>query len=147
MPFLINSSVSGGEGRWRTNGGTALDAKGPARSAGRTNSDYSNLEDPNYDTRGATELDADIRARAVGLKRWTHLGMMLSDSKGRIKVDDPRFDPVFEMCAKYKIPVLIHTGDPWGLFQPMDRTNERWLELKLRAKRNQSEQTNFTWEQ
>ena len=72
---------------------------------------------------------------------------VLTDGKGRVPVDDPRFDGVWEVCAKYKVPVLIHTGDPWGLFQPMDKTNERWLELKLRANRNQSEQTKFTWEQ
>jgi predicted TIM-barrel fold metal-dependent hydrolase len=147
MRILINSPVSGGQGKWLTNAVTAMKAKDPARFAVMTNIDYNNLEDPNYGKRVAAQLEADIKAGAVGLKIWKHLGMMLSDSKGRIKVDDPRFDPVFAMCAKYKIPVLIHTADPWGLFQPMDKTNERWLELKLRAKRNQSEQTNFTWEQ
>jgi predicted TIM-barrel fold metal-dependent hydrolase len=81
------------------------------------------------------------------VKVWKHLGMMLNDANGRVKVDDPRFDAVWEVCAKHKIPVLIHTGDPWGLFQPMDKYNERWLELKIQARRNQSQQTKFTWEQ
>jgi predicted TIM-barrel fold metal-dependent hydrolase len=147
MRILINSPVSGGQGKWLADAVKAMKGKDPARFAVMTNIDYNNLEDPNYGTRVAAQLEKDIQAGAVGLKIWKHLGMMLNDSKGRIKVDDPRFDPVFEMCAKYKIPVLIHTGDPWGLFQPMDKYNERWLELKLRARRNQSEQTNFTWEQ
>ncbi|MBL9203454.1 MAG: amidohydrolase family protein [Opitutaceae bacterium] len=112
-----------------------------------TNIDYTNLEDPGYPARAAAQVEADIKAGAIGLKVWKHLGMLLFDSKGRVPVDDPRFDAVWEVCAKYKIPVLIHTADPWGLFQPMDKYNERWLELKLRAGRNQSNQHQFTWEQ
>lgn len=147
MRILINSPVSGGQGKWVANAVTAMKAQDPKRFAVMTNIDYANLEDPNYSARAAAQVEADIKAGAIGLKVWKHLGMMLNDSKGRIKVDDPRFDGVWEVCAKHKIPVLIHTGDPWGLFQPMDKNNERWLELKLRATRNQSQQTNFTWEQ
>jgi predicted TIM-barrel fold metal-dependent hydrolase len=73
--------------------------------------------------------------------------MIMGDSKGRIHVDDPRFDPVWVMAGKHHIPVLIHTADPWGLFQPMDKNNERWLELKIQSRRNQSQQTEYTWEQ
>ncbi len=29
------------------------------------------------------------------------------------------------------MPVLIHSGEPEPLFEPMDRFNERWLELKV----------------
>lgn len=147
MRILINSPVSGGQGKWLANTVAAMKGHDPERFAVMTNIDYNNLEDPGYGARVAAQLETDIKAGAVGLKVWKHLGMMLNDSKGRVKVDDPRFDPVWEMCAKHKIPVLIHTGDPWGLFQPMDKYNERWLELKLRATRNQSQQTNFTWEQ
>src|SRR5581483_4995665 len=43
---------------------------------------------------------------------------------------DPEFDPVWEMCAKLKIPVLIHIAEPAVFFDPIDRHNERWLELK-----------------
>ena len=117
------------------------------RFAVMTNIDYAGLDEPGYSARAAAQVETDIKAGAIGLKVWKHLGMMLNDAKGRVKVDDPRFDAVWEVCAKYKIPVLIHTADPWGLFQPMDKNNERWLELKLRATRNQSQQTNFTWEQ
>lgn len=147
MRILINSPVSGGQGKWLANTVAAMKGHDAARFAVMTNIDYNNLEDPGYGARVAAQLETDIKAGAVGLKVWKHLGMMLNDSKGRVKVDDPRFDPVWEMCAKHKIPVLIHTADPWGLFQPMDKHNERWLELKLRATRNQSQQTNFTWEQ
>jgi len=57
--------------------------------------------------------------------------MDAKDSHGqRIHADDPRLDPVWAMCAKWKKPVLIHTGEPASFFQPQDKNNERWLELK-----------------
>ena len=112
-----------------------------------TNIDTSNLDAPDYSQRAAAQLETDIKAGAIGLKVWKQFGTTLSDSQGRIKVDDPRFDAVWAVCAKYGIPVLIHTADPWGLFQPMDKNNERWLELKIQTRRNQSGQTNYTWEQ
>lgn len=147
MRILVNSPVGGGHGKWVVNTHGAMKAHAPARFAVMTNIDYANLDAPDFPARAAAQVETDIKAGAIGVKVWKHLGMMLTDGKGRVPVDDPRFDGVWEVCAKYKVPVLIHTGDPWGLFQPMDKTNERWLELKLRANRNQSEQTKFTWEQ
>ena len=147
MRIMINSPVGGGHGAWVANAVNAMKAHDPKRFAVMTNIDYAKIEDADYSARAAAQVEADIKAGAIGLKVWKHLGMILSDSKGRVKVDDPRFDAVWAVCAKYKIPVLIHTADPWGLFQPMDKNNERWLELKLRATRNQSEQTKFTWEE
>jgi len=147
MRILINSPVGGGHGPWVANAVKAIKAQDAKRFGVMTNIDYANLDDPGYPARAAAQVEADIKAGAIGLKVWKHLGMVLNDARGRVKVDDPRFDAVWAVCAKYKIPVLIHTGDPWGLFQPMDKYNERWLELKLRANRNQSEQTKFTWEE
>jgi predicted TIM-barrel fold metal-dependent hydrolase len=46
-----------------------------------------------------------------------------------IKVDDPRFDPMWEACGSLKIPVTIHTADPDAFFLPTDRFNERFEEL------------------
>ena len=49
----------------------------------------------------------------------------------RLKVDDPELDPVWETCARLNIPVLIHVAEPPAFFEPLDYTNERWLELAL----------------
>jgi len=147
MGILINSPVNGGSGKWVANAVTAMKAHSATRFAVMTNIDTSNLDAPDYSQRAAAQLEADIKAGAIGLKVWKQFGTTLSDSQGRIKVDDPRFDAVWAVCAKYGIPVLIHTADPWGLFQPMDKNNERWLELKIQTRRNQSGQTNYTWEQ
>ena len=47
--------------------------------------------------------------------------------------DDPDLDPIWDACARLGIPVFIHTADPQEFFQPIDPTNERWLELSLFA--------------
>jgi len=46
-----------------------------------------------------------------------------------VKVDDPRFDPMWETCAALNWPVGIHTSDPEAFFLPIDRFNERFEEL------------------
>jgi predicted TIM-barrel fold metal-dependent hydrolase len=46
-----------------------------------------------------------------------------------MRVDDPKLDPIWAMCAKHRRPVMIHTADPVAFFTPLDRFNERWHEL------------------
>ena len=95
------------------------------------NIDFKDLDDPGYSKRAAAQLEQDVKNGAQGLKIFKNFGMDLKDTKGqRVHVDDPRFDAIFETCARLKIPVLIHTAEPASFFQPMDKNNERWLELK-----------------
>ena len=44
-------------------------------------------------------------------------------------VDDPKLDPVWDICGQHHRPVMIHTADPAAFFTPLDRFNERWHEL------------------
>lgn len=53
----------------------------------------------------------------------------------RLKIDDPALKPVWDLCARLDIPVLIHTAEPQEFFSPLDYENERWLELALFADR------------
>lgn len=46
-----------------------------------------------------------------------------------MKVDDPRFDPMWEACGANHLPVAIHVSDPAAFFLPTDRFNERFEEL------------------
>ena len=46
-----------------------------------------------------------------------------------IKIDDPRFDPIWETCGELKLPIIIHTGDPAAFFDPITPRNERFEEL------------------
>ncbi len=40
------------------------------------------------------------------------------------------WDPVWAKCGELGIPVLIHAADVPQFWKPIDKDNERWLELK-----------------
>ncbi len=145
MRAMVNSIAMGGSGAWVKSAVAAANAFDKGRFAVMTNIADFKVDQPGYGERVAKQLEEDIRNGAVGLKVWKNFGMTEKDGQGkRIPVDDPRLDPVWDVCAKYKIPVLIHTADPEPLFEPMDKNNERWLELKLRPNRMNQD---FNWSQ
>ncbi len=73
-----------------------------------------------------------MKRGAKGLKIYKSLGLFSKDKAGNIiAIDDPRIDPVWDKCGELGIPVLIHAADPKQFWQPIDKDNERWLELKL----------------
>jgi len=75
-------------------------------------------------------LEESFRAGAKGLKFHKSLGLSYRYKNGKLMpIDDPKLDLVWEMCAKYNRPVMIHTADPAAFFTPLDRFNERWHEL------------------
>lgn len=104
----------------------------PKRLIVFTNMDFSAIDDPEWQGRMVSQLEADVKKGANGLKVYKSLGMFNKDSKGeRIHIDDPRIDPIWKKCGELGIPVLIHAADPKQFWQPIDKNNERWLELKL----------------
>jgi predicted TIM-barrel fold metal-dependent hydrolase len=88
---------------------------------------------PGWAERAVKQLEADVAAGAVGVGEIPKsLGLSIRKADGtRLKIDDPELDPVWDACARLGIPVFIHTADPQEFFQPIDATNERWLELSL----------------
>jgi predicted TIM-barrel fold metal-dependent hydrolase len=95
------------------------------------NVDFSHVG-PGSGTQLAKTLDGDLTAGALGLKVFKDLGMFDRKTDGsRLKVDDPELDAIWETCAKHNVPVLIHIAEPPAFFEPLDYTNERWLELAL----------------
>lgn len=145
LQIMVN--LSGGYGdRLKT----AVDfarATAPKRFAVFANLDFSNIDDPAYGKRAAAQLEADVKNGAAGLKFFKNFGMDLKDAKGeRIHIDDPRFDPVFETCARLRIPVLIHTADPKQFWEPVDKYNERWYELMEIPSRRRPADRNASWE-
>jgi predicted TIM-barrel fold metal-dependent hydrolase len=101
-----------------------------------TNIDFTDIDDPNWGARTARQVEDDVKAGAKGLKIYKNLGIRSTDKNGnRIKVDDARIDPVWKKCGELGIPVLIHSADPKAFWDPIDKQNERWLELKLHPNR------------
>ena len=103
----------------------------PTRFTLFTNIDFTNIDDPDWGTKTAQQVEVDVKAGAKGLKIYKNLGIRSTDKNGkRIAVDDPRIDPVWAKCGELGIPVLIHSADPKQFWDPIDNQNERWLELK-----------------
>ncbi|MFI5311427.1 MAG: amidohydrolase family protein [Gemmatimonadales bacterium] len=92
---------------------------------------------PGWAEKAVKQLEADLAAGAVGVGE-VGKGFGLSTKKAdgsRLKLDDPDLDPIWDACARLKIPVFIHTADPQEFFKPIDYANERWLEIALFGER------------
>jgi len=112
------------------------------------NIDFEGIDEPGYGERAAKQLEEDVKNGAQGLKIFKNLGLTVTDSKGvRVPTDDPRLDPIFRKAGELGIPVLIHTGEPRSFFDPHDRFNERWLELKQFPNRARPADKYPSWEQ
>ncbi len=84
----------------------------------------------------------------MGLKVYKSLGLTSRDSKGnRIAINDPRLDPIWEACGMHMMPVLIHSGEPASFWEPKDRFNERWLELRQKPNRYRDPASNPSFEE
>ena len=145
LRIMVN--LSGGYGERLKENVAILKSRYKDRFVVFANMDFSGIDDPDYPQKVANQLEQDLKNGAQGLKIFKNFGMDLKDTKGqRIHVDDARFEKVWEVCAKWKVPVLIHTGEPWSFFQPQDRFNERWLELKQFPQRARPPSRYPSWE-
>lgn len=88
---------------------------------------------PDFGRRTAVLLAEAKTKGASGLKVFKDLGLTYRNPDGSfIKIDDPRWDPIWAACGELGLPVIIHSGDPAAFFLPIDETNERWEELHRR---------------
>ncbi len=93
---------------------------------------YNRIREADYPKILADEVERAAGLGARGLKVLKTLGLYLREQVTEgplVKVDDPRFDPMWEACGGLGIPVAIHTSDPLAFFLPIDRFNERFEEL------------------
>jgi predicted TIM-barrel fold metal-dependent hydrolase len=88
---------------------------------------------PGWADKAVQQLEADVKAGAVGVGEISKsFGLTTKKADGtRLHIDDPDLDPVWDACARLKLPVFIHTADPQEFFEPIDFKNERWLEMAL----------------
>lgn len=145
LRIVVN--LSGGTGETLAANVKAYKETHPNRFAVFANIRFQDLDEPGFGKRAAARLEEDVKNGAQGLKIFKNFGMDLKYRDGRrVPVDDPELDPVWETCARLKIPVLMHTGEPWPFFQPHDRFNERWLELKEFPNRARPPERYPAWE-
>jgi len=98
-----------------------------------TNVDFREPAGPGYGQKIARQIDQDVKNGALGIGEiMKNFGLRAKKSDGsRLALDDPELDPIWDTAARLNVPVLIHTADPQEFFQPIDTSNERWLELAL----------------
>lgn len=83
---------------------------------------------PGWADRFAAEMERAIKAGAACMGEVSKsIGQGWRNPDGTfIQADDPRLDPIWDMAAKYHIPVVIHTSDSVGRFYPIGPLNERY---------------------
>jgi predicted TIM-barrel fold metal-dependent hydrolase len=92
--------------------------------------DWSGVDRSDFVSVTIDRLNRLIDHGACGIKFWKDLGLTLRDAQGRLlRIDEDRFDPIFEACGKLGLPVMFHTADPSAFFEPIDAENERYEEL------------------
>jgi predicted TIM-barrel fold metal-dependent hydrolase len=112
------------------------------------NLDFEKLDDEGWPDETLAVMEEAVQLGVKGLKVYKSLGLTDTDNEGkRIRVDDPRLDPVWAKCGELGIPVLIHTGEPAAFWLPKDKYNERWLELKQYPSRYKDPEKNPSFEE
>ena len=134
MAFMIN--LSGFRGIYFDKSMQNINDNYPDRFGLFVNIDFEKIDDENFAKNNTELIRNAVRDGAMGLKIYKSLGLDDKDKYGnRIKINDPRLKPIWEICGQLKIPVLIHSGDPESFWKPKDKLNERWLELKQKPGR------------
>lgn len=93
--------------------------------------DWDRVKEPDFVEQSLLLMRDAVKRGARGLKILKRFGLGDRDAGSKLlKVDDPRFDPIWAECGKLGIPVSIHVADPIAFFRPIDGTNERYDELQ-----------------
>jgi predicted TIM-barrel fold metal-dependent hydrolase len=131
MGLRTMNNLSGGSGATLAAQVRNARAKHPGRFTVFANIDWSRINEPEFARNAAAQLERDVKeGGAVGLKIFKNLGMDTYWADGsRVRTDDPRLAPIWDKAGALGIPVLIHTAEPPAFFLPVDRQNERYLEL------------------
>jgi predicted TIM-barrel fold metal-dependent hydrolase len=126
---MVNLTGSDGEGLREAI--ARLQAAHPGRFVVFTEPTWTRASEPGYAKWQADEIARAHQAGAKGIKVLKTLGLYLREqgSGKLVRIDDPRFDPMWEQAAALSMPIAIHTSDPEAFFLPIDRFNERWEEL------------------
>jgi predicted TIM-barrel fold metal-dependent hydrolase len=145
LEVMVN--LSGGNGNRLKQMTDNIRGQYPNRFIVFANIDFDDMGAPEWTEKAVQQLETDVQNGASGLKIFKNLGISVKDISGkRVTVDDQRLDAIWEKCGELHIPVLIHTADPAPFWQPMDKDNERWLELKTHPGRKRSDTNPAPWQ-
>jgi predicted TIM-barrel fold metal-dependent hydrolase len=146
MAIMVNLSGRSGEKLQQSIDNIKLHF--PNRFVVFANINFEGLGNKQWIDKTIKQLTADVKNGAKGLKIYKSLGLRNKDVDGkRIAVDDSRLDAIWNKCADLQIPVLIHSADPKSFWDPLDKNNERWLEIKTHPRRKRADNNPVSWQQ
>ena len=128
--MMVN--LTGGTGAGLAESIRTFEGAYPGRFATLTEPSYGSFKDPRFPQIQADAIQQAKNAGARGLKVLKTLGLFLREDLTTgplVKIDDKRFDPMWDACGTLGMPVWIHVSDPEAFFLPTDRFNERYEEL------------------
>ena len=146
MAFMIN--LSGFRGLYLRKSLENIKKNAPTRFGLFFNIDFEDIDDKFFSETQVALIDSAVKAGVMGLKVYKSLGLTSKDNKGaRIAINDIRLDPIWKACGDNNIPVLIHSGEPASFWNPKDKFNERWLELRQKPNRYRDPEINPSFEE
>src|SRR5882672_1063886 len=125
-------NLTGGYDKGLAEAVSKYDQTYPGRFYTFTEPSYSRFKEADYPKVQAQAIQQAHRDGARGLKILKTLGLYLREgitSGTLVRIDDPRFDPMWDACGQLNMPVALHVSDPIAFFTPTDRFNERYEEL------------------
>ena len=88
------------------------------------NVDWSRVNEKQFATAAAAQMERDVATGMRGLKIYKALGLEYRRDDGALwHIDDPALDPIWAKAGELDIPVLIHAADPAAFWQPVDEHN------------------------
>lgn len=146
MAFMIN--LSGFRGLYLKQSLKNIKENAPTRFGLFINIDFETIDDPNFADEQVKMINQAVKNGVMGLKVYKSLGLISKDQNGkRIAINDPRLDPIWKACGDNNIPVLIHSSEPSSFWDPKDKFNERWLELRQKPRRYRDPKSNPSFEE
>jgi len=146
MGFMVN--LSGFRGLYLEQSLKNIKESAPTRFGLFLNIDFEKLDDSSFAKEQVELINKAVAQGVIGLKVYKSLGLTDKDKKGnRIAINDPRLDPIWKACGDLNIPVLIHSGEPSTFWEPKDKYNERWLELRQKPGRYRDPEKNPSFEE
>ena len=128
----IMVNLTGGYGALLEESLNYLRKPSPERFVVFTEPWFNRITESGYSKFQAEQIEKASQMGAKGLKVLKTLGLYLRENVTTgplVKVDDTRFDEMWEATGAAKMPVAIHTSDPEAFFLTTDKYNERYEEL------------------
>ncbi len=93
----------------------------PERIAWATSFNLTNWGKPDWEKSALAMIEQGFEHGAVAVKFWKEIGMVVKDPNGQyVMVDDPRFDPLFNLIQKSGKTVIAHIGEPRNCWLALD---------------------------